>query len=86
MVQTEILAYKITKNKNHLRRALKIFHWFLGKNHLGLTVYDETTGGCNDGLGKYELNLNQGAESTISYAMARLLFEEEQIKREITKL
>jgi hypothetical protein len=44
-------------------------------------VYDEATGGCNDGLGKYGLNLNQGAESTISYAMARLLFEEEKIKK-----
>ncbi len=86
MVQTEILAYKITKNKEHLKEALKIFHWFLGKNHLGLMVYDETTGGCNDGLGKYELNLNQGAESTISYAIARLSFEEEKIKKIINKL
>lgn len=86
MVQTEVLAYKITKNKDYLKKALKIFYWFLGKNHLGLMVYDETTGGCNDGLGKYELNLNQGAESTISYAMARLLFEEEKIKKLITKL
>ena len=77
MVQTEVLAYKITKNKDYFKKALKIFHWFLGKNHLGLMVYDETTGGCNDGLGKYELNLNQGAESTISYVMARLSFEEE---------
>ncbi|MFH1968167.1 MAG: glycosyltransferase family 4 protein [bacterium] len=86
MVQTEVLAYKITKNKKHLKEALKIFHWFLGKNHLRLMVYDEATGGCNDGLGEYGLNLNQGAESTISYAMARLLFEEEKIKKIITKL
>jgi glycosyltransferase involved in cell wall biosynthesis len=86
MVQTEVLAYKITKNKKHLKEALKIFHWFLGRNHLGLMVYDETTGGCNDGLGKYELNLNQGAESSICYLMARLSFEEEKIKKIITKL
>lgn len=86
MVQTEVLAYKITKNKKYLRKAFKIFHWFLGKNHLGLMVYDEITGGCNDGLGKYELNLNQGTESTISYAMARLSFEEEKIKKIITNL
>ena len=86
MVQTEVLAYKITKNKEHLEKALKIFQWFLGKNYLGLMVYDETTGGCNDGVGEHELNLNQGAESTISYAMARLLFEEEKIKKIITNL
>lgn len=86
MVQTEALAYEITKNKEYLKKALKAFHWFLGKNHLRLMVYDETTGGCNDGLGEYELNLNQGAESTICYAMARLLFEDEKIKKIITKL
>jgi glycosyltransferase involved in cell wall biosynthesis len=86
MVQTEIFAYKITKNKEYLKEALKIFHWFLGRNYLGLMVYDETTGGCNDGLGKYGLNLNQGTESTISYTMARLSFEEEKIKKIITKL
>ncbi len=79
MVQTEVLAYKITKNKKYLKEALKIFHWFLGRNHLGLMVYDEITGGCNDGLGEYGLNLNQGAESTISYAMARLEFEDPKI-------
>jgi len=79
MVQTKILAFKITKNKRHLDDALRAFQWFLGKNHLGLMVYDEATGGCYDGLGQYNLNLNQGAESTISYLMARLSFEDKQI-------
>jgi len=86
MVQTEVLAYKITKDQSRLKKALEVFHWFLGRNHLGLMVYDEATGGCNDGLGKYDLNLNQGAESTICYAMARLLFEEEKIKKLIANL
>lgn len=39
-------------------------------------VYNETTGGCHDGLSKDNLNLNQGAESTISYLIARLMLEE----------
>ena len=39
-------------------------------------VYDEATGGCYDGLGKYSLNFNQGAESTISYLLARLAIDE----------
>ncbi len=84
MVQTKIAAYKITKNKKHLQDALKAFQWFLGKNHLGLMVYDEVTGGCHDGLGQYDLNLNEGAESTVCYLMARLSFEDKQIKN-ITK-
>lgn len=86
MVQTEILAYKITKDKKHLYNALKTFRWFLGENYLGLMVYDEVTGGCHDGFGQHSLNFNQGAESTISYAMARLSFEEEKTKKIITNL
>jgi len=86
MVQTKITAYKITKNKKYLKDALKAFYWFLGKNHLKLMVYNETTGGCHDGLGEYELNLNQGAESTISYILARLSLEDEEIKNLISKL
>ncbi|PWB38923.1 MAG: hypothetical protein C3F02_01540 [Parcubacteria group bacterium] len=76
MVQAKILAYKITKNKKQLSDALRAFQWFLGKNYLGLMVYDELTGGCHDGLGQFELNLNQGAESTICYLMARLALQD----------
>ena len=39
-------------------------------------VYDEFTGGCHDGLGNSAINMNQGAESTISYLLARLSLEE----------
>ena len=85
MVQTKIIAYKVTKNKKHLDDALKAFQWFLGKNYLSLMVYDELTGGCHDGLGQYELNLNQGAESSICYLMARLSFEDLQITNLIKK-
>jgi len=52
------------------------FNWFLGKNHLKQMMYDETTGGCFDGLGKHSVNLNQGAESTISYLLARVMLED----------
>jgi len=86
MVQTKIAAFKITKNKKYLQDALKAFQWFLGKNHLGLMVYDEVTGGCHDGLGKHDLNLNEGAESSICYLMARLLFEDKQIKNIIQEI
>ena len=39
-------------------------------------IYDEATGGCYDGLGQFSLNFNQGAESTLSYLLARLAVEE----------
>ncbi|MCF4101123.1 glycosyltransferase [Gillisia sp. M10.2A] len=53
----------------------KAFDWFLGENHLQQIIYNPLTGGCNDGLEKENVNLNQGAESTICYLMARLIME-----------
>lgn len=51
------------------------FDWFLGKNHLHQIIYNPHTGGCYDGLEGSYVNLNQGAESTLSYLMARLAIE-----------
>ena len=51
------------------------FNWFLGKNHLHQIIYNPCTGGCYDGLEENYINLNQGAESTVSYLMARLTVE-----------
>ncbi len=50
------------------------FDWFLGANHLKQIMYNPCTGGCYDGLEDTHVNLNQGAESTVSYLMARLTF------------
>lgn len=76
MVQTLAVAWRITGKTKYRKLALDTFQWFLGKNHLNQMVYDEVTGGCYDGLGQHTLNLNQGAESTISYLLARLAIEE----------
>jgi hypothetical protein len=51
------------------------FDWFLGANHLNQIIYNPCTGGCYDGLEENYVNLNQGAESTVSYQMARLTIE-----------
>jgi hypothetical protein len=53
-------------------KAYSAFSWFLGHNHLNQIVYNPCTGGCYDGVEAYNVNLNQGAESTLSYLMARL--------------
>ena len=58
------------------RRKMEIaFNWFLGNNRLRQIIYNPCTGGCYDGLEETHVNLNQGAESTISYLMARLAIE-----------
>lgn len=48
------------------------FSWFQGNNHLNQIVYNPCTGGCYDGIELNNVNLNQGAESTVSYLKARL--------------
>ncbi len=75
MVETLALAYQATKKKDYRHKAHRAFKWFLGDNHLQQVVYDEVSGGCHDGLGKHSLNLNEGAESTIAYLLARLTLE-----------
>jgi hypothetical protein len=54
------------------------FSWFLGKNRLHQIIYNPCTGGCYDGLEDTHVNINQGAESTLSYLMARLTMEKYQ--------
>lgn len=75
-VEALTTACKITGKSEYLEKAKLAYEWFLGKNHLNQMIYDEATGGCYDGLGRYSLNFNQGAESTLSYYLARLTIEE----------
>lgn len=76
MVETLKRAEKITGNEKYGNLALIVFDWFLGRNTKGEMMYDPVTGGCYDGLSKTGPNRNQGAESTISYLLARLEIEE----------
>jgi glycosyltransferase involved in cell wall biosynthesis len=63
-------AYLVTGDHRYLRRMREAFAWFLGANRLGATVYDSATAGCRDGLGDGAPNLNQGAESTVSFLLS----------------
>lgn len=63
-------AYLVTGEHRHLARMRESFAWFLGANRLATSVYDSATAGCRDGLGRTAPNLNQGAESTISFLLA----------------
>jgi glycosyltransferase involved in cell wall biosynthesis len=66
----DVLANEEIRNKMQIA-----FDWFLGNNRLQQIIYNPCTGGCYDGLEETHVNLNQGAESTISYLMARLTIE-----------
>ena len=67
--------YETFNQADYLEKMKIAFDWFLGKNHLHQIVYNPCTGGCYDGLEDTYINLNQGAESTVSYLMARLTME-----------
>jgi len=72
--------YQVFKLDDYQQKANIAFNWFLGDNHLHQIVYNPCTGGCYDGVEEYNINLNQGAESTVSYLMARLSIENFNLK------
>lgn len=69
------IFYAVFEKEEYNQKAEVAFSWFLGNNHLQQIVYNPCTGGCYDGVEEHNVNLNQGAESTISYLMARLAME-----------
>jgi hypothetical protein len=64
--------YSNKPNQDYYNKIKTAFNWFLGENHLNQIIYNPITGGCYDGLEEHHVNLNQGAESTLSYFLARL--------------
>jgi glycosyltransferase involved in cell wall biosynthesis len=68
--------YQEFKEDVYLNKLKVAFNWFLGENRLNQIIYNPCTGGCYDGLEENNVNLNQGAESTVSYLMARLTVEQ----------
>lgn len=67
--------YAVFQKESYKQKAILGFNWFLGVNHLCQIIYNPCTGGCYDGLEEHNVNLNQGAESTVSYLMARLAMD-----------
>jgi glycosyltransferase involved in cell wall biosynthesis len=65
-----IEAYHATSDEFWVKEAWRAFEWFLGRNDLGLALYDSTTGGCRDGLHVDRLSRNQGGESTLAFLLA----------------
>lgn len=78
-VATLVLAlktmYDLGGESEYQEKMYQAFNWFLGNNILNRVMYSHLSGGCFDGLQEKEVNLNQGAESTISYLLARLALE-----------
>jgi len=72
MVGAALTAYEVTGEIAYLRRARWAWEWFLGRNSIGVPLFDRETGGCFDGLMADGVNRNRGAESTVVMLLARL--------------
>ena len=70
MVAACLEAFRATQDPTWKREAQRAFEWFLGRNDLGLSLYDSTTGGCSDGLHADRVNENQGAESSLAFHLS----------------
>ena len=70
MVSACIEAYHATSDMSWVAEARRAFEWFLGRNDLGLALYDASTGGCRDGLHMDRVSQNEGAESTLAFLLA----------------
>lgn len=66
--------HRITGERRYAEWSLLALSWYSGCNVKGMAIYDDKTGGCYDGLMEDGLNLNQGAESVLSYLLAATSF------------
>lgn len=65
-----IEAFNATSDMFWVAEARRAFEWFLGRNDLGLPLYDSSTGGCRDGLHMDRASQNEGAESTLAFLIS----------------
>jgi len=70
MVSASLEAFRATKDPMWKGEAKRAFEWFLGRNDLGVPLYDFSSGGCSDGLHEARISENQGAESTLAFHIA----------------
>jgi len=66
-------AYHALGRKEHLDLAKLAHQWYRGENIHKLSLYDASSGGCYDSLTCNGVNLNQGAEASLSLIFTDLL-------------
>ena len=71
-------AYEITNEKHYFKKLEYCYTWFLGNNDVFVPLYDEETKGCCDGLHRYGVNRNQGAESLLSWLISAVAYAQVQ--------
>ncbi len=69
-IDAAILAHALTGEERWRASAWRAWRWFLGENDIGVPIATPADGGCFDGLMSDRANLNQGAESILSFQFA----------------
>ena len=74
MTDACITAFEMIGDPCWIDHARCSFEWFLGRNDLGLPLYNDVTGGCRDGLQPRGVNQNQGGG--IDLILADIAFQD----------
>jgi glycosyltransferase involved in cell wall biosynthesis len=80
------LFYEVTGNVKYKNQMNLAFSWFLGNNHLNQIVYNPVNGASYDGLEEKNVNINQGAESTLCFFKAQLIMSKYKNQEEYRHL
>ncbi len=78
MADAALAGYQSLNDANYLATFRRARGWFHGENSLRQPLGDARTGACCDGLHPSRVNRNQGAESTLAFLGAELLYDEAQ--------
>lgn len=70
MLSACLEALRATDDMFWMDSARMIFEWFLGRNDLGISLFDTKTNGCHDALHVDRINQNQGGESTLAFLLS----------------
>ena len=70
MADAAARAFAVTGEADWAEVTIRSAQWFIGRNDLGVAMFDDRTGGSFDGLQVDGPNVNQGAESTIAFLTA----------------
>lgn len=68
-------AYELLGEERHRQAAVACRAWFYGHNDLEISLADPRDGSCCDGLEQTGVNMNRGAESTLSFLLAEVMYD-----------
>lgn len=75
------LFYEVTRNVKYKEQLELAFVWFLGNNHLKQLMYNPMNGASYDGLEDEQININQGAESTLCFFKAQIIMQKYMVNK-----